>query len=196
MQLQRCLTHFPSHVHTLHCWSSSPALRKASPTAENTGRREEWGKYILFVADCVFLSPLLSSGKHSAFVCLRSPDRQTPPSLRMGKGQEKESWPGLEEAGFDQHPGQGRTRRSCSPLLFIALPCLSFFPLPCLPLALVQADEQPPGAARPCFALQPAPAHFFSCLRANSAVDVRAAALKLWLRSGLFLQINPLFYQI
>lgn len=127
MQLQRCLIHFPNHVHTLHCWSSSPALRKASPTAENTGRREEWGEYILFVADCVFLAPLLSSGKHTAFVCLRSPGRQGPRSLWMGKGQEKESGPGLEGVGSDQHPGQGQTRRSCSPLPFFALPCLSFF---------------------------------------------------------------------
>lgn len=196
MQLHRCLMliHFPSHEHTLYCWSSSPALRKPSAAAGTTVRREERGKYLLFVADCVFLSPLLSSLREAPCFCLPAVPRVAP-ALRDGKGQEEEC-----EPGSGQHPGQGRTRRPCS-----ALPCLSFFPLPHLPssgsrlmgsLGWAAWDGQPPGVARPCFALQPAPAHFCSYLRANSAVAVYADALKLWLRSGLFLQINPLFYQI
>lgn len=129
MQLHRCLVliHFPSHEHTLYCWSSSPALRKPSAAAGTTVRREERGKYLLFVADCVFLSPLLSSRREAPCFCLPVVPRVAP-ALWDGKGQEEECEPGLEVEGSGQHPGQGRTRRPCS-----ALPCLSFFPLPHLP---------------------------------------------------------------
>lgn len=91
--------------------------------------------------------------------------------------------------------GPAAPARPCLPLL-----CLVFLSFPCL--AFSSSWSRLMGslgwAASWCGTtlLCVAPAHFFSCLRANSAVALCAAALKLWLRSGLFLQINPLFYQI
>lgn len=79
--------------------------------------------------------------------------------------------------------------RPCLPLL-----CLVFLSLP--RLAFPSSWSRLMGSWCGTTLLCVAPAHFFSCLRANSAVALCAAALKLWLRSGLFLQINPLFYQI
>lgn len=153
----------PSHGHTLHYQSSSPALRESSPAADIIGRREEGEKYLLHLVDCVFLFPLLSSLQevHCFCNCLKCPEWPLPSV--PGRGQEEERGCGArgsEAAGSGQHPGQGQTRRAPA-LPCLALPCLSlpsppflYLPLPIFAFLSLALPSPPlPFLPLPCLVL-------------------------------------------